>query len=187
MQVIGNSRQKRMIPPQPQLLPEQAKYYVRRFGLFTKTDPAPLISLDTQVNIIDSIARVTLTQIYHNPYPRPIEIEYLFPISDIGCFDSFEAIYEEKSVKGIIKKKDVAKKEYDEGVARGDMMGYAEIKEETPDVMKVELGNLPGGKLVTIKLTYIQKLEISQNKYWKFHLPSTLTPRFDKNPKKLPG
>jgi len=35
------------------------------------------------------------------------------------------------------------------------MMGYAEIKEKTPDIMQVKLGNLPAGETVTIILSYI--------------------------------
>ena len=35
------------------------------------------------------------------------------------------------------------------------MMGYAEIKEKTPDIMKIELGNLPAKASVTIKLSYL--------------------------------
>ena len=65
-------------------------------------------------------------------------------------------------------------------------MAYADIEEETPDIMKIKLGNLPAGEKVTIKLAYLQILEISQNKFWKFELPSTLTPRFDNKIKKAP-
>jgi hypothetical protein len=31
--------------------------------------------------------------------------------------------------------------------------------------MKIQLGNLPSGEKVTIKLAYLQILEISQNKF----------------------
>ena len=35
------------------------------------------------------------------------------------------------------------------------MMGFAEIKEKTPDIMVVELGNFPAKSEVTIKLSYL--------------------------------
>ena len=112
-------------------------------------------SLKTDVKINDSIARVCLTQVYHNPTKNALETEYFFPINDLGIFDDFTAIYKERVVNGVIKKKDVAKKEYQEGIKEGHLMGYAEIKEETPDIMKVQLGNLPAGESVTIKLSYL--------------------------------
>jgi len=107
-------------------------------------------------------------------------------VNDIGVFDDFTAVYEDRVVSGVIKEKKQAKKEYDEGVKQGHMMGYAEIKEETPDIMKVQLGNLPPGKTVTIKLSYLQTLEVCQNKFWKFQLLGTLTPRFPNNPNLKP-
>jgi hypothetical protein len=58
------------------------------------------------------------------------------------------------------------------------MMGFAEIEEDTPDIMNIKLGNLPGKSKVIIKLSYLQKLDISQNKFWKFTLLGELTPRF---------
>lgn len=102
-----------------------------------------LVSLDTEVEINNSIASVTLTQVYHNPSDKVIDTEYLFPVNDLGIFDDFEAIFEGRLVKGVIKKKDEAKKEFKEGVKKGHMMGYAEIKEDTPDIMEIKLGNLP--------------------------------------------
>ncbi len=96
-----------------------------------------LKSLDTDVSISNSIARVCLTQVYYNPGNQPIETEYFFPINDLGIFDSFVAIYEDREVHGVIKKKEEAKEEYEKGVQQGHLMGYAEIKEKTPDIMKV--------------------------------------------------
>jgi hypothetical protein len=101
----------------------------------------------------------------------------------LGVFDDFVAVFENRVVKGEIKEKEKAKKEYDEGVKQGHMMGYAEIKEKTPDIMQVKLGNLPAKSSVTIKLSYLQKLEISQNKFWKLQLLGTLTPRFMNGPR----
>ena len=45
---------------------------------------------------------------------------------------------------GVIKEKKEAKKEFDEGVKQGHMMAYSEIKDKTPDIMEIKLGNMPG-------------------------------------------
>jgi len=90
-----------------------------------------------------------------NKIDKPINTEYTFPINDLGVFDGFTAEFEDRVVKGVIKKKEEAKKEYEEGVKQGHMMGYAEIKEKTPDIMVIKLGNLPAFKSVIIKLTYL--------------------------------
>ena len=47
------------------------------------------------------------------------------------------------------------------------------------------MGNLPANETETIILEYLQVLEVSQNKFWKYHLLGTLTPRFPNGSKDL--
>ncbi len=68
---------------------------------------------------------MTLSQVYVNTRNSAIETEYYFPANDLGVFHSFKAIYQNRTVKGVIKKKEEAKKEYDEGIKKGHMMAYA--------------------------------------------------------------
>ncbi len=127
----------------------------RKFGLYDDYNASFLSDLNTNVEITNSIARVTLTQVYVNRVNGPINTEYTFPINDLGVFDGFTAVFEDRVVKGVVKKKEEAKQEYEEGVKQGHMMGYAEIKERTPDIMVIKLGNLPAKASVTIKLSYL--------------------------------
>ena len=127
----------------------------REFGLYDDYNASFLSDLNTNVEITNSIARVTLTQVYVNRVNGPINTEYTFPINDLGVFDGFTAVFEDRVVKGVVKKKEEAKQEYEEGVKQGHMMGYAEIKEKTPDIMVIKLGNLPAKASVTIKLSYL--------------------------------
>ena len=49
--------------------------------------------------IFNSIAKVNLTQVYHNNYKNiAIDTEYCFPINDLGVFNDFTAIYENRVV-----------------------------------------------------------------------------------------
>ncbi len=104
----------------------------RKFGLYDDHNAALLKALDTDVQINNSIVRVELSQIYENTKPFPIETEYYFPVNDIGVFDTFVAVFKDKEVQGVIKKKEQAKKEYLRGKKAGHFMAYAETKEKTP-------------------------------------------------------
>ena len=55
---------------------------------------------------MNNIAKTTIIQEYNNDLDAFLEAEYLFPISPNACFDSFEAIYGGKTVKGKIKEKE---------------------------------------------------------------------------------
>lgn len=72
-----------------------------------------------------------------------IEAEYFFPISLKDCFDSFSAEFDNKIIKGVIKEKEEARKEYEDNKQKGNLVAYSEIKKDTPDIMKIDIGNIP--------------------------------------------
>jgi hypothetical protein len=53
----------------------------------------------------------------------------------------------------------------------------AEIVEEVHDVMKLALGNLRAGQSAIVTLVYLEPLDITMNKYWKFAIGSTFSAR----------
>ena len=44
--------------------------------------------------------------------------------------------------------------------------------------MKIEIGNIPPKTEVKIIFTYAEELETSMNKFWRFKIPSSITPRY---------
>ena len=107
------------------------------WGLYDgKGRPLPLTNITVNSNIINSIAEVTLVQKYRNDTAEDLEVFYYFPISTAAAFSKLEARYEGKLVKGVIKEKEEAKKEYQAHKEKGHTVAYAEINEETSDIMK---------------------------------------------------
>ena len=158
----------------------------RVWGLFPTSQemeqhPIPLKSLDILVDIIHNVAKVSYTQVYHNSSQALLETEFFFPISPDACFDSFEAKFNNTVVKGVIKEKQKAKEEYKEALDKKEVAAYSEINEETGDIMKVLIGNIPPNTDISITYSYIQKLEVEMNKFWCFRLFSTITPRYKGN------
>jgi len=44
--------------------------------------------------------------------------------------------------------------------------------------MKTQIGNLPPGAEIEVIFTYLELLEVSMAKFWKFAVYSTLSPRY---------
>jgi len=155
------------------------------WGLYSRVKEnniaVPLKSLDINIQILHNTARVFYTQIYQNESQSLLESEFFFPISPNACFDSFEAKFNETVIKGVIKEKKKAQEEYKEAVSEGRTAAYTEINEETGDIMKVLIGNIPPKTEISIVYSYIEKLETSLNKFWCFRLFSTITPRYNGN------
>ena len=154
------------------------------FGLYFNETRVlvPLKSIAYSVEIINNVAKVTLTQIYENPLEKLIETIYMFPISDKYCFVSLEAQVGEKKIKGVIKEKEEAKKEYTKAKEEGATVALSEITEENKDVMKLSIGNINPQSMLTIRFVWLEELEISMNKFWRFAILSTLTPRYTSDP-----
>jgi len=155
----------------------------RVWGLYHKDAQAaiPLKSLHASISIVNTISRVKYTQNYFNDSDKIIETEFFFPISSDACFDAFEATFNDTTIRGVIKKKEQAKEEYREAISQGKTAAYSEINEDTGDIMKIMIGNIPPSSTVAITYSYIQKLEVAANKFLCFRLFSTITPRYNGN------
>ena len=156
---------------------------MKNFGLYSQssTTPIPLKSIDISIQILHNVATTTYTQVYQNNDNNLLETEFFFPISPDACFDSFQAKFNDTTIQGVIKKKEEAKEEYKEAIRKGQTAAYSEINENTGDIMKIMLGNIPPNTEISIKYSYIQKLETSLGKFWCFRLFSSIKARYNSN------
>lgn len=67
-----------------------------------------------------------LSQFYKNKEACFLNTVFYFPIDSCGVFDGFEAIYESKTVKGVIMEKEEAKMHYSKHVEQGETAVYGE-------------------------------------------------------------
>src|SRR3954471_10946954 len=147
-----------------------------RGGLFTKENaPVPLAGVAVDAEISTLCARVTVTQRYVNNEATPIEAVYVFPLDEGSAVAGFEAIVDGTLVVGEVKERDEAFKVYDEAIEQGH--GAFLLDEERPDVFQASVGNLPPGKEVLLKLTYVSELSIGDGAV-RFVVPTTVSPRY---------
>lgn len=101
----------------------------------------------------------------------PIEAKYVFPLDENSTVCGFEAHINNKVIKGVVKEKGQAKREYREAIEKGH--GAYLMHQEEPQVFSVAVGNLPAHNEVIIKITYVAELEI-ENSDIIFRLPVKL-------------
>ena len=82
---------------------------------------------------------------YKNEYQQLLEAEYFFPIDNEICFQKLVCEFDGKIVEGKIKEKEEAKMEYEQHKEMGNLVVYSEKKEETPDIIKIDIGNIQPG------------------------------------------
>ena len=154
--------------PEPAIAPNS--------GLFTiQSVPVPLAGVSIEADITTFCARVAVTQRYVNRESTPIEATYVFPLDEGAAVCGFEAIIDGTLVVGEVKEKEEAFRMYDDAMERGD--GAFLLDEERPDVFQASIGNLPPGKEVLVKLTYVTELVCSETGL-RFTIPTTVSPRY---------
>ena len=68
-----------------------------------------------------------MIQTYLNNFDIFIEAQYYFPILINFCFFSFEVLFDDKAIKGLVKEKEEAKREYIENLDKINTVAYSEI------------------------------------------------------------
>ncbi|KAL4495495.1 hypothetical protein ABPG72_020236 [Tetrahymena utriculariae] len=116
---------------------------------------------------------MTVNQTFKSVQPYEYsESVYMFPLSEYVCLESFEAQYQEKTIKGVVKSKYDAKQEYQQNKNEGNLVSYAELTTQDYDeYLKISLGNLPPNEEVRITITYSQQLQTYLNKFYLVNIP----------------
>ncbi|KAJ7362289.1 von Willebrand factor type A domain-containing protein [Mycena albidolilacea] len=156
------------------------------YGLYYAYEKAllslPLLSVHAAATIKELAAQVNLTQTYRNDAAFPIEAKYSFPIPARAAVSSFAMIKQDGTrVVGSVVEKFEARKTYDAAVSQGQQASLME--QQTPDVFRVALGNIPPHEQVQIELIYSTELaEDEENDSVRFHLPVHIGARYGQTP-----
>ena len=97
------------------------------FGHAEWREQYPLVKASCQYNIEDVYAVAELVQEYYSDAPVDRQVEYVFPLPPDAAVCAFKAVIDDKKViKGIVKEKEEAKKEYTAAIAAGKTAGLLE-------------------------------------------------------------
>ena len=147
-------------------------------GLFVHDErrvAVPLAGVSIEAEISGLCARVAVAHRYINREATPIEAVYVFPLDEGAAVCGFEAIVDGTLVVGEVLERERAFEMYDDAMEHGH--GAFLLDEERPDVFQASVGNLPPGKEVLVRLTYVTELSIEDGRL-RFTIPTTVSPRY---------
>ena len=152
-------------------------------GLYSNDELLPLFSTDIYADINDKFAKVKLTHIYYNPYDDYLDTCFKFPKGLYQVFDGIEAEIDGKKIKGLIGLRKNIGIKYVTEVAKGSTVIKTEelcpaSSKVKNDILITQIGNIPPKKEIKITFSFLQTLDVSLNKRFKFILPLVLTPRY---------
>ncbi|RKU16251.1 hypothetical protein C6503_12520 [Candidatus Poribacteria bacterium] len=162
--------------PQPITLMEQE---VTQGALRVEVDEqiieCPLKHTDVKANIAGFIARVTVTQTFHNPYDEKIEAVYVFPLPHTAAIDDMTMRVGDRRIVGLIKRRAEAQALYREAIQQGKTASL--LEQERPNIFTQSVGNIQPKDEVRIEISYVDVLDYDMGTY-EFHFPMVVGPRY---------
>ena len=149
-------------------------------GLFATIDgqqqALALEHTDVQAEVSGNVSRVEVTQTFANPYDKPLEAVYKFPLPDDAAVDDMEIIIGDRIIRGSIKKKQEAKQIYEQAKQQGKTAGL--LAQERDNVFTQSLANILPGEKIEVKIRYSNSLKFEAGEY-EFVFPMVVGPRYN--------
>jgi len=142
----------------------------------------PQVKLDSHTNITPVCFTTKLQQTFSNSNSDAVDqVRYCFPLYDGVAVGGYTISIGDKTLKGVVKQKDVAKQTYQAAVDRGETAG---LLESLPaGIFGVTLGNLPAKTDVVVEITYCGELKHDAGiDGLRYTLPTSIAPRYGSYP-----
>jgi len=138
-------------------------------------DKLSLKKIDIYGNVLGKFSTFTITQEYINETSEVLEVIYTFPISSTATVTGFTAKIGDKVIKGKVKEKDEARKDYEKAMVKGDS-AYLMTNEES-NIFQMNIGKIDVGETVNIQLEYVENFEILDSNI-RMIVPTLVAPRY---------
>ncbi len=135
----------------------------------------PLEHTDVKARISGHLARVNVTQRFTNPYDRPIEAVYVFPLPADAAVDEMTIRVGERTIKSQIKRREEARKIYDTARNAGQLAAL--LDQERPNIFTQAVANIRPGDEIEVNIHYIETLAYDAGAY-ELVFPMVVGPRY---------
>jgi Ca-activated chloride channel family protein len=125
------------------------------------------------------VTRVTVEQTFANPFERPVEAVYLFPLPESAAVDAMELRIGNRVVRADIRRRREAREAYDDARDRGVLASL--LEQERPNLFRQSVANIRPGDDVRVVLRYTQALPYEDGSY-RFTYPMVAGPRYAPEP-----
>jgi Ca-activated chloride channel homolog len=135
----------------------------------------PLKHTDVKAEVSGQLARVTVTQEFHNPFREKIEAVYVFPLPQSAAVDDMTMVVGDRTVKGKIKRREEAQAIYESAREAGQTASL--LDQERPNIFTQSVANIAPGAEVKITISYVEFLKYEAGTY-EFVFPMVVGPRY---------
>ena len=137
-------------------------------------EPLPVATTHVAASVAGFAAQVKVRQAFNNPFDRPLEAVYIFPLPHEAAVSGVEVTVGDRRISSEIK----TRAEASEIFARARREGHtaALLEEERPNVFTQSVTRIPPGAVVRVEIVYDVPLAY-QAGAWEFVYPLVVGPR----------
>jgi Ca-activated chloride channel family protein len=135
----------------------------------------PLKHTDVNIEVSGFVASATVTQHYHNPFKKPIEAVYTFPLPNDAAVDDMQMKIGERTIKGVIKRRQEAREIYERARERGQRASL--LEQERPNIFTQSVANIMPGDNIVVTIRYVNILRYAKGNY-ELVFPMVVGPRY---------
>ena len=135
----------------------------------------PLKHTEVQAKIAGNLSRVEVTQSFENPFAKPLEAIYIFPLPDEAAVDDMEIKIGDRIIKGSIKQREEAQQIYQQAKQTGRTAGL--LEQERDNIFSQSLANIQPGEQIDVTIRYTNSLKFEGGNY-EFVFPMVVGSRY---------
>lgn len=139
------------------------------------TDALPLKATNADVNIVGSIADVSVRQKYVNSGRNTLEAIYTFPMSTRAAVYAMKMTIGKRTITAKINEKNQARKAYNRAKAQGKRVSL--LEQNRPNVFTMRVANIAVHDTIVVELKYTELLVPEKGEY-SFVYPTVVGPRY---------
>jgi Ca-activated chloride channel homolog len=135
----------------------------------------PLKHTEVKAKIAGNLSRVEVSQTFENPFTKPLEAIYIFPLPAEAAVDEMEIKIGDRTIKGSIKKREEAQRIYEQAKQEGRTAGL--LEQERDNIFTQSLANIKPGEQIDVTIRYTDSLKFLAGDY-EFVFPMVVGPRY---------
>ncbi|MEQ8188027.1 MAG: VIT domain-containing protein [Candidatus Eremiobacterota bacterium] len=154
-------------------------FYKRKYTegtmITTEGTVLPLKYTEVRADITGLLADVKVIQKFENNLNKNIEAVYVFPLPHDSAVNSLEIKIGERTIKGVIKEREEARRTYEEARDEGKKAGL--LEQERANIFTMSVANIEPAQEILVTIIYYETVKYEDGEY-EFVFPMTITPRY---------
>ena len=135
----------------------------------------PLKHTHVKAQVAGLVSTVVVTQAFENPYTKPIEAVYVFPLPQHAAVYGMKMVIGDRTIQGVIKPREEARELYEQARQQGKTASL--LDQERPNIFTQSVANILPGDEILVELSYFHDLDYEQGEV-EFVFPTVVGPRY---------